>query len=176
MGGPAPPVPLPRAPRVSHQRGGPAWLHPHHEPTLSTLNSVKQHINQRPVQMSARTSACFKNDHHTSSYLAVWSPHEDTLSDFWLGCFRNLRESVCRATCQSLVKNKEKNLSGLKIGQENLMREFMMFENVLTLMSALFGVISLPMPFVPMLSKHYRGYTINDAQSGCYLPHSESRR
>lgn len=44
-GGPAPPVPLPQAPRVSHQRGGPAWLHAHHEPTLSRLNSVKQHIN-----------------------------------------------------------------------------------------------------------------------------------
>lgn len=48
--------------------------------TLSTLTSVKQHINQRHVQMSARTSACFKNDQHSSSHLAVWSPHEDTLS------------------------------------------------------------------------------------------------
>lgn len=56
----------------------PPWLHPHRGPTLSTLNSVKQHINQRPVQMSAGTSARFKkkkkNDHHASSYLAVWSP------------------------------------------------------------------------------------------------------
>lgn len=41
-----------------------------------------------------------------------------------------------------------------------------MFENVLTLTSALFGGICLPVPFVPMLSKHYSAYTINDAQSG----------
>lgn len=167
MGGPAPPVPLPRAPRVSHQRGGPAWLHPHHEPTLSTLNSVKQHINQRPVQMSARTSACFKNDHHTSSYLAVWSPHEDALSHFSVGLLSSRASAEQRLNhCRPI--NKEEALSWLEIElelqlQQNWMEELMMLENVLALTSALVEVISLPTPFVPKLSKAYRGYTVINA-------------
>ena len=40
----------------------------------------------------------------------MWSPHKDTLSDFFVG--RNLRESVCWTTSESLLgkinkKNKE---------------------------------------------------------------------
>lgn len=129
---------LPWAPRVSHQRGGPPWLHPHHEPTLSTLNSVKQHINQRTVQMSARTSACFKNDHHTYSYLVVWSPHEDKLS---FSCLKNLHWAIS----QSLLGRKwrssgniyfdcrlVRNLGWWCSSHKNLMKEFMMFENVLS--------------------------------------------
>lgn len=43
---------------------------------INANNSVKQHINRRPVQMPAGTSACFKNDHHThQSSLCVVPPH-----------------------------------------------------------------------------------------------------
>lgn len=126
MGGPSPPVPMPRAPRVSRQRGGPAWLHPHHEPTLSTLNSVKQHNNWQPVQMSAGTSACFKSDHHTPSHLAVWSPHEGVLSNFFFCCccciivlpVGNLLLSCIWITARWIIKKKfQKNQFWLKIAE-----------------------------------------------------------
>ena len=54
--------PCPRHPGSACQRGGPSLAPSTPRATLSTLNSVKQHINQRPVQMSAGTSARFKKE------------------------------------------------------------------------------------------------------------------
>lgn len=50
-----------------------------------SLNSVKQHINRQPVHMSAGTSR-FKNDHHASSRLPVWSRRHDVSSHRFCCC------------------------------------------------------------------------------------------
>lgn len=45
--------------------------------------------------MSSRTSACFKNDLHQSSYLTVWSPHEVMFLDIcWVVVITCLKSSV----------------------------------------------------------------------------------
>lgn len=78
MGGPAPPVP------TAPEQSGSATKEvvpecPVHTAPPPRLNSVKQHINRQPVQMSAGTSR-FNNDHHASRRLAVWSPRHAVLS------------------------------------------------------------------------------------------------
>lgn len=93
--------------------------------------------------MSAGTSACFKNDHHTSTHLAVWSLQRgDTTA---LCCRKHARkpnDSFGEKQKGTFIQIKDRAGVCVDDAKPNkfLMKEFMMFEDVLMLTSVIWSI------------------------------------